>query len=63
MKHVYNNTQTNAYFAVQTIADFVSEIDYSKPQKWFTVLIINTLKGNLLIDNSLAAIHFQVQLL
>ncbi len=52
MKHVYNNTQTDAYFSVQTIANLSKQADFTKPHQWFTMLITNSFKGELLIDDT-----------
>ena len=52
MKHVYNNKQTNAYFAVQTLQNFAMDSDFTKPHPWFTMLITNSMVGYLVVDDT-----------
>ena len=51
MKHTYFQSETNAYFAVQPLSDFLTGYDFSKPHPWFTLLLFNSFGGQLFIDD------------
>jgi AraC family transcriptional activator of pobA len=52
MKHIYKNRQTNAYFSVETLHNLAIEADFTKPHPWFTLLIVNSCQGDLVIDDT-----------
>jgi AraC-like DNA-binding protein len=51
MKHVYFQKQTNAYFSVLEMSDFRMETDFTRSHPWYTVIILNKLSGELMIDD------------
>jgi AraC-like DNA-binding protein len=51
MKHEYSENKTNAYFAVQTFEAQRKVPDIINPHKWFSIFIIETGAGDLLIDD------------
>ncbi len=51
MKHTYSDSNTSAFFSIQTLAKLRSETDFSIPHPWFTVLILNSMQGKLEIDD------------
>jgi AraC-like DNA-binding protein len=52
MKHIYKNQQTNAYFSVETLQNLAIEADFTKPHPWFTLLVVNSCLGDLVIDDT-----------
>lgn len=48
----YINTKTNAYLSVKTIDEFKSDLSDIYPQKYFSVLIVNTKNTKIVIDDN-----------
>ncbi len=48
----YINTKTNAYLSVKTIDEFQSDLSDIYPQKYFSVLIVNTKNAKIVIDDN-----------
>jgi len=52
MKKEFLQSKTNAYFSVQSITDFRKDIDKSPGQKWFSILVLSDVNGEIDIDDT-----------
>ena len=51
MIHTYYHNQTEAYFSTQTLTNLSTNLDPTAPHPYFTILIINRLNTELMIDD------------